>query len=132
MFGFRFTGPDAATGLVVDRSGKLRQVDGGQELRQALVMLLSTRPGERGMIPEFGCPLDRLNFEPNDATTAGLAIRIVSDSIARFEKRAIVETLDAYADPHEPEKLIIDLGYRDARTQQRDRLLHHIPLDGGA
>lgn len=132
MFGFHFTGADAQPGLSLDGNGRLGRVAGIDELRQALVMLFSTRPGERAMMPEFGCELDRLIFEPNDATTAGLAIRIVSDAIARHEPRAIVDRLDAYADAVDPTRLVIDLTFRDSRTGDQDQLQFRTALDGGA
>ena len=52
-------------------------------VRQSILMLLSTRPGERVMPPDYGCPIHRLVFSPNDATTAGLAIHYVRHSLLR-------------------------------------------------
>ena len=44
-------------------------------IRQAILLLFSTRPGERVMRPDYGCDIHRLVFSPNDDTTAGLARR---------------------------------------------------------
>ena len=132
MFGFRFDAARDPAGLVSDRDGRLATVDGVVELRQSLTMLLSTRPGERRLHPDFGCPLDRLLFERNDATTAGLAIRIVADAVSRFEPRAEIDAIDAYPDPEDPSRLVIDLTYRDKRSGQADRLRHVTGLPGAS
>src|SRR5258708_39167127 len=42
-------------------------------VRQAILILLTTRPGERVMRPQYGCMLHTLAFAPNDDTTAGVA-----------------------------------------------------------
>ena len=110
-------------------NGRLETVKGIAELRQALLMLLSTQPGERAMSPEFGCPLNRLAFEPNDATTAGMAIRLVSDAIERHEPRAMIDFLDANPNPDDPACLLIELHYRDLRDNSVDSLSLSVPLD---
>lgn len=130
MFGFRFPGAEGQTGLAVDH-GRLARIGGIEELHQALIMLLSTRPGERALTPDFGCPLHQLTFEPNDATTAGLAMRLVADAITRHERRAVIEALDAYPDPQSPECLVIELAFRDIRDGQQGHLVHRADLGGG-
>ena len=64
-------------------------------VRQAILLLLSTRPGERVMRPTYGCDLHRLVFSPNDDTTAGLAIHYVRQALERWEPRIEVIRLDA-------------------------------------
>ena len=65
----------AAVGLCLTAAGGAAMVAGDALIRQSLMLLLATVPGERVMRPDYGCPLDRLMFAPNDATTAGLAVR---------------------------------------------------------
>ena len=100
MLRFAFSdAPGAEPGFRLDGQGRVRSVHGIEELGQSLTMLLSTRPGERPLAPDYGCPLDLIAFEPNDATTAGLAIRLVADAVERFEPRAEILMIDAGADP---------------------------------
>lgn len=49
-----------------------------------LKQLLSTRPGERLMLPDFGCDLESLLFEPFDAELVLEAKERVVRSITRF------------------------------------------------
>jgi phage baseplate assembly protein W len=101
-----------AGGLTVTPTGQLATVDGDEAVRQAILLLLTTRPGERVMRPRYGSLLHRLVFAPNDATTAGLAIHYVRQALARWEPRVEVLRIDAGADPEHPEQLVVELTYR--------------------
>lgn len=111
---FRFVGAgfEAGGGLAATSSGGVAMVDGDQAVRQALLLLLSTMPGERVMRPGYGSRLHRLVFAPNDETTAGLAIHYVRDAIRRWEPRVEVMDVDAGADPDAPWRLLVRLDYR--------------------
>jgi phage baseplate assembly protein W len=112
---FRFVGggfDGAGTGLVTAATGALAMVEGDEAIRQAIVLLLSTRPGERLMRPEYGSYLHRLLFAPNDQTTAGLAIHYVRSALTRWEPRVDIVDLDARADRDEPERLTVSLRYQ--------------------
>jgi phage baseplate assembly protein W len=89
--------PMRAEGIVLTPAGGIAMVSGDEAIRQSIVILLTTLPGERVMRPDYGCPLHRLLFMPNDATTAGLAIHYVRQALVRFEPRVDVVSLDAIA-----------------------------------
>lgn len=130
--GFEFAQPGRdRAGFRLDRQGKIAAVSGIEELGQSLTMLLSTLPGERTLQPEFGCPMDLIAFEPNDATTAGLAIRLVADAVERFEPRAEILSLDAYADPHSAHSLVLELVYRDRRDGATGQIGFTTDVAGG-
>ena len=73
-----FDTPDEPSGIGVSPTGGIDMVNEANSIRQALILLLSTRPSERVMRPTYGCHLNRLVFSPNDDTTAGLAIHYVN------------------------------------------------------
>lgn len=102
----------AGTGLVVTNTGAVSTVAGPDSIRQAIILLLGTRPGERLMRPQYGSHLHRLLFAPNDHTTAGLAIHYVRQAIGRWEPRVEILDVDADADPLAPARLVIRLRYR--------------------
>ena len=111
--------------------GRLQMVSGSDAVRQSILLLLSTRPGERVMRPEYGCDLYRLAFAPNDDMTAGLAIHYVRQAVERWEPRAEIISLNAGRDPDAPERLNIILEYRLRVTQQAEQLFFSIDLTGG-
>lgn len=124
--------PEGWAGLTLSPAGGIEMVEGRDSVRQAILLLLSTRPGERVMRPDYGCDLHKLVFSPNDNTTAGLAIHYVRQAINRWEPRVIVLRLDAYRDENYPERLNILLEYRMRSTPQRDGLMFSVNLSGEA
>lgn len=115
-------------GLVVAPTGRLATVEGDDAVRQAVLLLLTTRPGERVMRPTYGSLLHRLVFAPNDVTTAGLAIHYVRQALARWEPRVEVLDVDAGADPDHPEQLVVELRYRVKATQTDETLRFPVEL----
>jgi phage baseplate assembly protein W len=131
----RFVVPDLEsapqrTGLRIAPTGGLDTVDGDASVRQAIILLLRTRPGERVMRPDYGCDLHRLVFSPNDDTTAGLAMHYVREAIERWEPRVQIDLLDAGADESRPEVLNIFLQYKVTATQGIESLNLPVNLAG--
>ena len=110
--GLRFLEGDGGPppGLTVG-GGRLALVEGAAAVRQSLVTLLSTRPGERVMRPDYGCDLDALAFAPMGPTTFMLARLIVGRAIGRFEPRARVAAIEARAAQAAPERLELVVEY---------------------
>lgn len=124
---WRFVHPDLDTsthgpGLILSATGGIQMVEDREAVRQSLLLLLSTRPGERVMRPDYGCFLHRLVFSPNDDTTAGLAIHYVRSAIERWEPRAELLRIDAERDGEDAERLNITLEYQVRATGDRDEL----------
>ena len=107
--------------MVSDRAG----------VRQALLLLLLTRPGERVLRPTYGCELHKLLFWPNDDTTAGLAIHYVRQAIERWEPRVDRVRVDAQRNSELDSRLDILLEYRVRSTGDEDRLSVQLDLEGG-
>lgn len=132
---WKFVHPDLDTpegaGLGLSPRGGIAMVEDRDSVRQAVLLLLSTIPGERVMRPDYGCQLHRLVFSPNDETTAGLAIHYVRQALDLWEPRIEVLQLDAGRDEEEPEHLVIHLEYRVRATQQIDTTTFSFNLVGG-
>jgi Bacteriophage baseplate protein W len=122
----RFIDPD---GLALTATGAVAMVDGDASVRQAILLLLSTVPGERLMRPDYGSHLHRLLFAPNDHTTAGLAIHYVRQALRRWEPRVDVVDLDAGADPDIATRLNITLRYQVRSSRAVDDLIFPFDLD---
>lgn len=131
----RFTLPAVGTpelpGLGVTGMGRLATVDGPASIRQALLLLLATRPGERVNRPDYGCHLWRMAFAPNDDTTAGLAMHYVSRAVELWERRVEVLSVDAAAASDDDALLEVRLRYRIKATHTTDELAVAVPLSGG-
>jgi phage baseplate assembly protein W len=127
-----FDSNEKTTGLAINADGRLATVEGSASVRQAILLLLSTRPGERVMRPSYGCYLYRLMFAPNDDTTAGLAIHYVRRALEHWEPRIDILSLDAERSPEDSGKLTISLEYRQRSTRVDERLLLTLDLMKGS
>jgi phage baseplate assembly protein W len=65
--------------------------DGINQIKSDLLCLLLTNPGERVMTPNFGTPLRRLLFEPNDLSLQIAAKNMIIDSISTWEPRIAIQ-----------------------------------------
>ncbi len=135
---FRFVNPDfdptgsGMNGLSVSSTGGIAMVAGDDSVRQALLLLLSTIPGERVMRPTYGSELHRLVFAPNDQTTAGLAIHYVRRAVSRWEPRVDIVDVDAGPHPDHADELVIRLDYRVRATGVDATLTHVLDLTGSS
>lgn len=117
-----------ATGFATTPAGSLATIEGDAAVRQSLLLLLATMPGERVMRPEYGCPLHRLVFQPLDDTTAGLAIHYVEQAVRRWEPRVEVLGVDAHPSPDDDAELVVVLDYRVRDTRRQDTLAVSVDL----
>lgn len=62
-------------------------------LEASLVSILFTNPGERLMMPDFGCGLSRLVFDPNDNALRANARQLAAAAVSRWEPRATLSDL---------------------------------------
>jgi uncharacterized protein len=132
---WRFVHPDFdaeenLAGISISSTGGIRMVAEQAAIRQSILLLLTTVPGERVMRPDYGCDLQKLVFSPNDATTHGLAIHYVRRALERWEPRIDILRLDAEANGKDPERMDIVLEYRVRKTVQSENLIISVPLTG--
>ncbi len=100
-----------------------------EHIRESILQILGTRPGERFMNPEFGSRLNDLLFEQNDEVLKGLIRHYVIDAINRWEKRAVITgvsfdqpTLNTYRN-----ELLVRIAYRVIRNQVDGNLVYSFP-----
>jgi uncharacterized protein len=132
---WRFFHPDldseaAMSGLSLSPRGRIQMAEDDEAVRQAILLLLSTMPGERVGRPDYGCPLHWLVFSPNDDTTAGLAIHYVRRALDRWEPRIEILELDAGPNTLIPEVLDIYLRYRVRTTGRTGEMVSSLGLMG--
>jgi uncharacterized protein len=119
---------DEHLGLSTSPTGALQMVEDDATVRQAILMLLNTAPGERIMRPDYGCELNKLVFAPNDDTTAGLAIHYVRRALECWEPRIDILSVDASSNKDNPDYLEIRLEYRIRATQNNEQLAFQFNL----
>jgi phage baseplate assembly protein W len=120
-------GRGAGLPLAPGRTGALPRAEGPEKVRQSILIILDTEPGERVMLPEFGCGLRRFLMQPNSAPTRAEIERAVRDALGRWEPRITGLEVDA-APGDDPAMVILTLRYAHAVTGRRDTLLYPLPL----
>lgn len=78
--------------------GEVALVAADDDIRESLYVLLTTLPGERVMVPNYGCALQGYVFAALDANTETQIRRIVSDAILFYEPRIDVAAIEIVMD----------------------------------
>ncbi|HEU0021417.1 MAG TPA: GPW/gp25 family protein [Dehalococcoidia bacterium] len=122
--------PEGEAGVQLSLTRGISMLEGSRAVRQALLLLISTIPGERVMRPDYGCNLHWLVFSPNDDTTAGMAIHYIRSAIEKWEPRVEIISLDASRNPERTEVMDILLEYRIRATVTDHQLNFSLNLVG--
>lgn len=79
-----FIAPGLRFPLVLDQQGAVAVADAGTTVRQMILQILFTSPGERVARPDFGVGVRDLVFEPNTDFLASRVRRRLSANLARY------------------------------------------------
>lgn len=113
-----FPGPD----------GRMHVAAGPEKVRQAIFIILDTEPGERVMLPEFGCGLRRYLMQPNNPATRADIERATGLALARWEARIKVEQVDVAAGA-DASLVLIAIHYSHVLDGRRDSLVYPFFLE---
>jgi phage baseplate assembly protein W len=120
-------GRGAGLPLAPDPAGRLPFVEGPEKVRQSILIILDTEPGERVMLPAFGCGLRRFLMQPNSAATRAEIERVVREALRVWEPRISGVEVDV-SPTDDPAMVLVTLRYAHAVTGRRDTLLYPLPL----
>ncbi len=99
-----------------DAEGRLSYPSLDDSVRQAIRVILQTRPGEQLMRPDFGAGLSAFLHESNTLTTRRRIRDVVSESLERWEDRLQLDRVEVSEVPGEPTHVRVVIGYRLKRT----------------
>src|ERR1700745_1650739 len=105
-------GSGLAFPLQLDQRGSVALVHGGDDVAQAIAIILATARGDRPMRPEFGCAIHDNVFDELDAATLREMERAVRDALARWEPRIDVAGVDFDLSDMARGGVLIDVTYR--------------------
>ena len=106
----------------VGPNGQMVWSAGEPNVREAICIILRTRPGERLMRPDFGCGLDRFLFEPNSTGTLRLIQEEVKRALTRWEPRIALDDIRVETNPADPRAVDITIAYTLIATQRSERV----------
>lgn len=96
----------------IDAKGRLDWTRGNPSVREVMLNILLTGPGERLMRPEFGAGLRAFIHQPNTETTRALIADAARRAIERAEPRVELAEVQALADPERPSHVNLAIHYR--------------------
>lgn len=95
-----------------DSEGRFPWQQGHKALRESMVNILLTRPGERLLRPEFGAGLQDYIHHPNSETTRALIADTTRRALQRWEPRVAVEDVEVLPDPASLARVLLAVRYR--------------------
>lgn len=111
--------------------GRVRMVAAELDVRQSLVILFSTVPGERVMLPGYGCPLERHLFDAIDQHTLTRLEGLIRDAVLRYEPRILLEEVGFDTSGAIGGELRITLVYLIRATNTRSNMVFPFYLNEG-
>lgn len=116
---------------VAENSGQTEMAQYEEDVRQAVLIVLLTNPGERMMRPTFGAGLNEFLFEPINSTTMATVAQRVEDSLIDWEPRIDVISVSVTPDSKNVATLLIDIQYRVRATNNVGNLVYPFYLGEG-
>lgn len=112
-------------------SGKIRTVSHEEDIRQAIRMILMTRPGERVMRPEFGCRIYDYVFGTADYTSLSRMCHAVEEALEQWEPRITEVNVDVRMENGTSGLILIEIDYRVRTTNNPYNLVFPFYLNEG-
>jgi len=89
----------------------------------SLMILLSTRPGERIMFPDYGCDLQEMLFKPLDLTLITQMKGIVERAILYHEPRINILSIEIDTQDEIEGEILIQINYEVRNTNTRSNMV---------
>ena len=106
------------------KTGSVVLVSEEEDIRESLLILLSTKPGERVMLPDYGCDLTSSVFEPIDSTLINQIKRKIEFAVLYYEPRIILEDIEIEPGTENDGLLMIELIYTVRKTNKRSNMVY--------
>ena len=118
-----FLGQGWSFPVALDAQGRIALSSGEEKVRQSLELILSTSPGERVMLPDFGCSIHERVFTLVEGATMGRLIDDITRALSQWEHR--IDVLEVRVDPSatDPALLLIHVDYAVRSTNSRFNLV---------
>jgi phage baseplate assembly protein W len=95
-----------------------------EDIKSSLEILLSTKIGERIMLPKYGCNMDELIFNPLNRTLKTFVSELVRTAILYHEPRIDVEKIDITQGDDLNGEVLVVLDYKIRATNSRTNMVY--------
>jgi phage baseplate assembly protein W len=101
----------------VGPNGRIAWSAGEKNIREDIMVILMTEPGERVMLSSFGAGLRSMLFEPNDPTTRSRIQGMIATALTQWEPRISLQSVSVEQDPNDLQSVIATITYTLVATQ---------------
>ncbi len=105
-------------------AGGVRMSESNEDIRESIWIILSTRPGERLMNPDFGCGMHDMVFEDINTTLQSQLKDTVERALIVFEPRIEVLGVEVHIDQKLEGLVNIDVAYNIRQTNTRSNIVY--------
>ncbi len=102
----------------------VKMLEDEADIESSLEILLSTRLGERIMVPDYGCNLDELLFKPLNLTLKTFVVDLIKTAILYHEPRIDVNRIDIDPTNELEGVLLINVDYTIRTTNSRKNMVY--------
>jgi hypothetical protein len=111
-----FLGKGVAFPLHINQYNQIESSSYEENIKESIIIILSTKLGERLMRPDFGCRIHQLLFAPNTIDTHNLAIFYVTEALRKWEHRIILNQVDVLTTTETAINIHIDYQIKDTNS----------------
>ena len=101
----------------------VKMLEDEADIESSLEILLSTRLGERVMVPGYGCNLDELLFKPLNLTLKTYVIDLIKTAILYYEPRIDARKIEIDPSDELNGVLLINIEYIIRTTNSRKNMV---------
>lgn len=94
-----------------------------EDINNSLIILLSTRPGERVMFPDYGCDLQEMLFKPLELTLITQMKGTIERAILYHEPRIDLLNIDIDTTDELEGQILIKIDYEVRNTNTRSNMV---------
>lgn len=102
----------------------VKMLEDEADIKSSLEILLSTRLGERIMVPGYGCNLDELLFKPLNLTLKTFVVDLIKTAILYHEPRIDVSKIDIDPTNELEGVLLVNIDYTIRTTNSRKNMVY--------
>jgi phage baseplate assembly protein W len=117
--------------IKVNAWGGLDWSTGADRIQAAIWIILSTSPGERLMLPDFGAGIKDYVFESNSALVRAKLESAITKALTQWEPRIQLVSVQASPSPEQDSLVLININYQIRDTNELYNMVYPFFLQEG-
>jgi len=108
----------------LDNRNGFELVSEDEDIREAILIILNTVPGERVMRPEFGCGIHNYVFSVVNSSNLSMIENEIVKALTLYEPRIVIDDIKAEVDSSDAGRLLINIDYTVTSSNSRYNMVY--------